>query len=95
MVYAIIYKDEKSSMIFCEDGRIYFENKGTYVDAKDALKAIKSYKMYKIMPGMIERKAMIEKYLSMKYDEAAKLHCKNQTSKGRKGKIYEGEFNGQ
>lgn len=88
MVKAIIYKDEKSCMVFCEDKKIYFENPlGGYIEARDLLKSAPM--------SMKSKKGMIELLLSLPYNEAAKLHLKNNNSKGRKGKIFEGEFNGK
>jgi hypothetical protein len=99
MTKAIIYKytgmyNKDHCIFFCEDGHIYFESNGLYVDAKDALAELnKKAKLIKRMPGLVERKKMIENLLSMKYDEAAKYHLKYQKSKGREGKLFEGEFN--
>jgi hypothetical protein len=88
MVKAVIYMDEKSSLVFCPDGKVYFKNPvGGYIEARDILKSIK------FVPKMSEKKQMLEKMLSMDYKKAAEFHLKNQKSKGRKGKLFEGEFN--
>lgn len=94
MSKCVIYQDEKSSVYFCKDGRIFFKDKDSYVNAKDALEALNS-KVVKFLPGMQERKKEITKLLSMCYKDAAKYHLNSQLAKGRKGKLFDGEFNGK
>jgi len=91
MTKAIIYKDDKSQVAFCEDGRIYFksENSRFYIEAKEILKSLDAIKT----KGITERKELLNKLISMNYQEAAKFHLENQKSKGRKGKLFEGEYN--
>jgi hypothetical protein len=99
MVKAIVYKyvgmyNKEHTMFFCEDGKIYIENDGLYVEARDALVELnKKAKLIQRIPGLVERKKMIEKLLTMKYNEAAKFHYDYQKSKGREGKLFDGEFN--
>ena len=101
MVKCIIYKDDQSQMFFCVNGRIFIESKGSYVDAKEVLRVTKGKtiqflqggKTIKFLQGLKERQKQIEKLLSLGYKEASKLHLKNQLEKGRKGKLFEGEFN--
>lgn len=91
MTKAIIYKDDLSEAVFCIDGRIFFKSNNSryYVEAKEILKSLNLIKT----KGIKERKEQINKLLSMKYEEAAKEHLNNQVSKGREGKLFEGEFN--
>ncbi len=91
MTKAIIYQDEKSEVIFCVDGKIYFKNKlsNSYVEAEEMLKSLSKLKI----PGIKERRDFLKKLKTMKYDKAAQYHNQRQISKGRKGKIFEGEFN--
>lgn len=91
MTKAIIYKDENSSAVFCIDGKIYFKslNSRFYVEAHEILNSLKLIKT----KGVVERKAQVEKLLTLSYKEAAKLHLENQKAKGREGKLFEGEFN--
>jgi hypothetical protein len=91
MTKAIIYKDDQSEAIFCVDGGIYFKslNSRFYVEAREVLSSLKLIKT----KGITERKIQIEKLLTLSYKDAAKYHLENQKSKGRKGKLYAGEYN--
>ena len=88
MSKAIIYEDEKSKMIFTEENKIYFPlPTGGYAESRTLLKTLPK--------KMNDKKKMVELYLSMNYKEASRLHLRNSLSKGRKGRLYEGEFNEQ
>lgn len=91
MTKAIIYQDDQSSAVFCVDGKIYFKsmNSRFYVEAREVLKSLSLIKT----KGIMERKAQIEKLLTLSYKEGAQLHLQEQLKKGRKGKLFEGEFN--
>ena len=86
MTNSIIYEDDKSCVVFCEDGRIFFRDSksGNFYNAVDIVKSL---------PRRMKDKAqMIEKYLSMNYKEAARLHLKYSIHKKRYGKLKEGDF---
>lgn len=96
MTKAIIYTDEKSTAVFCIDGRIYFKgnNSRHYVEARDMLKSLSLINTKPIK----EKKAFVEKLLTMYYKDAARLHMANQMPEDgvtfkRNGKLNEGEFN--
>lgn len=93
MTKAIIYKDNQSEAVFCVDGGIYFKslNSRFYVEAKEVLNSLKLIKT----KGIMERKIQIEKLLTLSYKDGAKLHLQEQLKKGRKGKLFEGQFNGK
>lgn len=96
MSKCIIYADEKSSVYFLEDGRIYFKSNDSrlQVEAHDVLKSLSGVKT----KGIERRKQMINTLLKMNYKDAARLHLKNQMAKdavgkSRKGKLNKGEYN--
>lgn len=81
-------------IFFSEDNKIYLETKGSYVEAKTALDELNKHPiMVKRMPGMKEKKAMMEKMVSMDYKDAANFYADYQKSKGREGKLFKGDFN--
>jgi hypothetical protein len=85
---------KKATVFFCEDGEIYFETKGSYAEARDVLDSLGGVAI-KFLPGMADRIKLIKKLLEMNYKDAANFYFKDQKSKGRKCKIFEGEFNGK
>ena len=91
MTKAIIYKDDQSEVAFCYDGTIHFKNNNSrfYVEAREILKSLSLIKT----KGILERKVHLERLLIMDYKDAAKLHLLTQKAKGRKGKLFEGEYN--
>jgi len=96
MAKAIIYTDEKSIAVFCIDGRIYFKgnNSRHFVEARVMLESLSLINTKPIK----EKKASVEKLLTMNYKDAARLHLANQMSKDavaskRRGKLNEGEYN--
>jgi len=99
MTKCLIFKyngknNKEYSIFFCVDNKIYLESNGSYVEAKTALEELNKHPvLVKRMPGMTEKKEMMEKMVAMKYKDAAKFYAEYQKSKGREGKLFNGEFN--
>ena len=82
------------SIFFSEDNKIYLETNGSYVEARTALEELNKHPiLVKRMPGMTEKKQMMEKMVAMNYKDAANFYADYQKSKGREGKLFNGEFN--
>lgn len=86
MSKAIIYKDEKSEMIFCENGNIYVKNGfGGYMEVNQIIS--------RLPKSMKEKSDMLKVYKTLGYKKASKLHLRNNKAKGRQGSLSEGVFN--
>lgn len=91
MTKALIYEDDFGILIFCEDRRIFAKNPlGGYSDLGKNLKGLDRLPKTKEQKEKVEQ---LKRLLKMDYKEAGKTHFNNCKSKGRKGKLYEGEFN--
>jgi hypothetical protein len=93
MTKCLIYKDTKSTVYFCVDGKIYFESNGSYVEANDVLTSLEKMPKRLRTKTFIEKIGRLKKLLTMGYQEGAKYHLEQNKLNLRKGKLFEGEFN--
>jgi hypothetical protein len=95
MTECLIYRDAKSSVYFCVDGKIYFESNGSYVEANDVLKSLEKLPKRLRTKTFIEKIDRLKKLLSMDYKKGAEYHLEQNKLNLRKGKLFKGEFNAQ
>lgn len=98
MTKCIIYRDDKSSadLFFCKDGKIFIKNNDSYEDLSDLVKKFEGKAISRFLNKTFKQKIEhMKKLLTMDWIDASRYHLEHQKLNLRKGKLFEGEFNGK